>query len=111
MGVLIDRALAMVAPDSHEAGRLLSRYGGVLGRTEGHYDGAQEGLSRALTIARREGDESLEMRTVAESADLAYTHLRHEESLQRSLSAIEMARRIDDPRAEITARFFAVGAN
>jgi len=108
MGELIGRALAMVAPDSHEAGRLLSRYGGVLGRTEGHYDGAQEGLSRALTIARREGDETLEMRTLAGAADLAYMHLRHEESLEWSLSAIELAKRIDDPRAEVTARFFAV---
>ena len=110
-GDLIERALAMVAPDSHEAGRLLSRYGGVLGRTEGHYDGAQETFSRALTIARREDDENLEMRTLAEAAGLAYTHLRHEETLQRSLSAIELAQRIDDPRSEVAARFYAVGAN
>jgi tetratricopeptide (TPR) repeat protein len=51
------------------------------------------------------------MRTLAEAAGLAYTHLRHEESLQRSLSAIELARRIDDPRAEVVARFYAVGAH
>ena len=110
-GDLIDRALAMAAPDSNEAGRLLSRYGGVLGRTEGGYDGAQEAFSRALTIARREGDETLEMRTLAEAAGLAYIHLRHDESLQRSLSAIELARSMDYPRAEVSARFFAVGAN
>ena len=82
-----------------------------MGRKEGGYDGAQEAFSRALTIARREGDEALEMRALAEAADLAYTHLRQEESLQRSLSAIELARRIDDPRSEVAARFFAVGAN
>ena len=111
MGRLIDRALAMVAPDSHEAGRLLSRYGGVLGSTEGQYDGAREAFSRALTIARHEGDETLEMQTLAEAASLAYVHLRHEESFQRSVSVIELARRIDDPRTEVFARFHAVGAN
>ena len=101
----------MVAPESHEAGRLLSRYGGTLGRTGGGYDGAQRAFSQALTIAQREGDETLEMRTLAEGASLAYTHLRHEESLQKSLSTIELAQRIDDPRAEVTARFYAVGAH
>jgi len=110
MGEFISKALTMVSPDSHEAGRLLSRHGLVLGRAEGDYDGAQEAFSRALAIARREGDEALEMRTSAVAADVAYMHLRHEECLQRSLRTIDLAQRIDDPRAEVTARFFAVGA-
>ncbi len=111
MGDLIERALPMVPPDSHEAGRLLSRYGGILGRTDGRYDSAQEAFGRALTIVRRAGDEILEMRTLAEAAGVAYTHLRHEESLQWSLSTIELARRIGDPRSEVAAHFYAVGAN
>ena len=108
---LIDRALAMVTPDSHEAGRLLSRYGCVRGLVEGGYDGAQEAFSGALAIARREGDETLELRTLAGAAELAYMNIREEESLQWSLSAIELARRIDDPRSEVVAHFYAVGAN
>ncbi len=52
---IIARTLAHVPADSHEAGRLLSLYGGVLGASEGDYDGAQQTLSRAMDIARREG--------------------------------------------------------
>ena len=38
---LMARALTLVPSDSHEAGRLLSRYGGILGGAEGDYEGAQ----------------------------------------------------------------------
>ncbi|MBQ12696.1 MAG: hypothetical protein CMJ45_14245 [Planctomyces sp.] len=110
MRELLERALTMVAPDSHEEGRLLSRHGGCLGRLEGGYDDAQEAFSRALTIARREGDQTLETRALTDAGGLAYLHLHHKESLQMVLSAIELARRVDDPRAEVTARFYAVGA-
>ena len=71
--------------------------------TEGDYEGAQESFSRALAIARREGDEALEMRTSAEAASVAYAHLRHEECLQRILRTIELAQRIDDPHSEVRA--------
>ena len=111
MGDLIDRALAMAAPESHEAGRLLSRYGGLLVRREGDYDGAQDALSKALAIARREDDKTLELRTLAEAAQLAFMQLRNEESLQWSLNAIELARRMDDSHSESVARYFAVGAH
>ncbi len=106
---VIERALAMVPPDSHEAGRLLSRQGFAL--WEADYVGSQDAFSRALTIARREGDETLEMQTLARAAHTAYTHLRHEESLQCSLSVIELARRIDDPFSEVLARYYAAGAH
>ncbi len=42
---LISRALALVPPDSPEAGRLQSQYGVVIGIQEGDYEGAQEALS------------------------------------------------------------------
>ena len=52
---LMARALTLVPADSHEAGRLLSRYGVVLGAAEGDYEGAEQALGRAIAIARREG--------------------------------------------------------
>ena len=52
---LLARALTLVPADSHEAGRVLSRYGGVLGGGEGDYEGAQHALERATAIARRGG--------------------------------------------------------
>ena len=53
---LIARALTLVPADSHQVGRLLSRYGLFLGAAEGDYEGAQKALGRAIAIARREGD-------------------------------------------------------
>ena len=52
---IISRALAMVPPDSLEAGRLSVRQGEVLGTEEGDYSGARESFDRALAIpdARR----------------------------------------------------------
>ena len=108
---LIERALAMISPDSHQAGLLLSLHGVHFGQLEGGYDTAQESFRRALTIARREGDETLAIRTRASAAHLAYGMLRHDECLQWSLSAIELARRIADPLAEVMARYYAGGAH
>lgn len=54
MEQLLPRALALVPPDSHEAGRLLSLYGRIKAHQEGDYPAAQEALDRALAIAQRE---------------------------------------------------------
>ena len=50
------------------AGRLLSRYSGFLGVAEGDYEGAQQALGRAISIARREGDVHLEVQTLTDAA-------------------------------------------
>ena len=65
---LMARALTLVPADSHEAGRLLSRYGVVLGAAEGDYEGAEQALGRAIAIARREGGLPLESQTLAYAA-------------------------------------------
>lgn len=88
---LMARALAMVPDDSHEAGRLLSRYGGILGVAEGDYEGAQEALGRALIIAKREGDLPLELQTLHYAADVSGRHLHFQESIDYSLQSIELA--------------------
>ena len=62
---LVARTLPMVSSGSAEEGRLLSRYCSVLGIEQADYDGAQEAAERALAIAHRDGDESLEMRRPA----------------------------------------------
>ena len=107
---LIVRALTLVPPDSHEEGRLLSPYVRVMGLEEGVYDDAQEAFRRALAIAQREGDVSLELRTLANAANVDYFHLRFQEALEKSLRAIELARRADDPRAEVSAHYIAAMA-
>ena len=107
---LIARALTLVPADSHEAGRLLSRYGGVLGASEGDYDGAQKALRRAMDIARCEGDVALEVRTLSYSAIVSGQHLHWQEGADNGLRAIELATADENPFSDLTSRFWtAVG--
>ena len=103
----VERALTLVAPDSHEAGRLLSRYGLLRNLETGDFEQSQELFSRALTIARREEDEVLEMRTLANSADAHWHQVRGQEVLENCQRVIELAQRANDPHTEMWPRFMA----
>jgi DNA-binding CsgD family transcriptional regulator len=105
---LIASALALVPPESHAAGRLLSRYGRVLGIEEGDYEGAREAFAHALAIAQREGNVALEMQTLADAANVDMLHSRYQESLEKGMRAIELAHHVDDPRADALARYTTV---
>ena len=102
--------MTLVSPDSHEAGRLLSRYGVILGRFQGDYAGAQDALERALVIAQREEDIVLEMRTLANTAETDFFHLRYRESERKCSRVIDIARSTHDLHAEITATLYAARA-
>ena len=103
---LIAHALALVPAESHEAGRLLSRYGGVLGSSECDYDGAQQALGRAMDIARREGDVGLEVQTLSYAALVSGQHLRWRESADHGLRAIELATADENPFSDLISRFW-----
>ena len=98
--VLIARALELVSADSPRRGYLLSRYGGALGVEEADYEGAQAALSEALDIARREGDEVLELSALGQAAAVHSQHMRRGEALDYCLRGIELAKRLDDPYIE-----------
>ncbi len=102
---LITRALALVSPDSLQAGRLQTFYGRLLGVEIGDYDAAQEALGNALDIARNEEDTALGMWTLLAATNVDFYHLRFLQSLGQSLQAIEDAREAEEPVAEVDARF------
>ena len=104
---LVARALALVTSDSHAAGRLLFRYGHILGVEENDFTGAMEAVEQALAIAQREEDPALEMRILAASARLDRVGLRMEEALKKSQRAIGLALRLKDLRTEAAARYEA----
>ena len=104
---MIARALTLVPDDSHESGRLLSRYGLFLGAAEGDYEGAQQAMGRAIAIARREGDVPLEVRPLTHAADVNGLHTHWQESIDRGLRAIELATRVENPYSEGFSRFWA----
>jgi len=103
---LLARALTLVPADSHEAGRLLSRYGGILGAAEGDYGGAQRALGQAIAIARREGDVPLEVRTFTYAAAVSGRHLRYQEGVDNGLRAIELAAGSESPFSEVVSRYW-----
>ena len=103
---LIARALTLVPADSHEAGRLLSRYGGVLGAAEGNHEGGQEALGRAIAIARREGDVALEVQTQAYAANVSGVHLRWQECVDNGLRAIELSMGDEHSWSDMSARYW-----
>ena len=103
---LFAQALELVPNESNAAGRLLSRYGRVMGIVEGDYAAAQEAFGRALVIAKREKNADLEMWTLVYAATLNVYHRHYQQTLEESLRAIELARRADDSYAEVDARFW-----
>jgi len=74
---------------------------------EGDYLSARDSFDLALTIARREGNAALEMRTLDYAAQVDYWHYRLEDSLKSSLMAIDLAVSASDPRGEVSARYWA----
>ena len=104
---LSSRALELVPADSHEAGRLLSNHVRLVGFQEADYAGVLTAFQRALTIAQREDDAAMEMRTLANGSIVDVYHLRFEEGLAKSVAAIEIARRVDAPQDEAIAHYSA----
>lgn len=104
---IIASALDLVPSDSQAAGRLLANYVRVLVIEEGDYDAAQDAYGRALQIARREGDEALEMRILASATAGDAQSLRLQGTLAKSLRGIDLANQADDPRTEVDVRLSA----
>ena len=107
---LVVRALALAPLGSHEARRLLCLRGRAMGTVEGDYEGAQEAFDEALAIARVSKDPVLEMRTLAQACYVDLFHLRFQECLERGLAVIGRVDGVDEPRSELTARYYVAPA-
>ncbi|MCH7787184.1 MAG: tetratricopeptide repeat protein, partial [Chloroflexi bacterium] len=105
----IIRAMELVPPESLDAGRLQSRLGLALFYEKGDDHGAQEAFNKALVIAQREEDRALESWTSTRASSVDFHNLRYDQSLKKSLRAIELANLVGEPYAEQHARTFAAG--
>ncbi|MFQ6029082.1 MAG: AAA family ATPase [Dehalococcoidia bacterium] len=103
----LGRALTMVPPNSPRAGQLLSNYGYALGVGTNDYRDAREALDAALLIARREEDSSLEMRILANGANVEGLHFHWPSSLDSGIQAIGLSDQVDDVRSALLARLWA----
>ena len=104
---LVARALELVEPDSHAAGRLLARYARMLTIEAGDYQAAAEACERAVSIAQREGDVHLEIEALGNGAEADLNYFRWHDGLVKCQRAIELARLHGALHAEMYARFFA----
>ena len=104
---LLERALALAPPDSHEEGVLLSRYGLALATEMGDYQRAQEALNRALEFATKESDSALEMSTWANAAMVDMYCNRVRDGVGKAIKAIGLAPVAGDLQAEANVNWAA----
>ncbi len=107
---LFSSALEIVPRDSHQEARLLHGYAQRLGIDKGDFSGAQRAFDRALAIARSEGDSVLEMQTLVDAAGVDVYHLRWHDAIGKTSAAAVLAEKLNDPRAEVTAHYFAISS-
>jgi DNA-binding CsgD family transcriptional regulator/DNA polymerase III delta prime subunit len=100
---LISRALALTEPDSHRAGRLLGRYVRAVALERGDYGQATNAFHRAVEIARRDGDLTLEAHAFAEAGSVDGYYLNMAQGLEKCLHAIDLATQQEKPDLESIA--------
>lgn len=93
---LSQKALALVDRESLQAGRLECQYGLALAQEEREYGAARRACERALEVARSHRDTQLEARSLLLAAFIEREEQNLEQSLERSLEALEISRRIPD---------------
>ena len=106
---LVRRAVELVPADSHDGGRLLSQVGWNLGMQRGDYEGARDAFDRALAIARREGDVSLEMWTLTRLGHVEVYYNHPDGCLSNHDHVFELNSGIDDPEVDIFSRSCVAG--
>ncbi|MFQ6026030.1 MAG: AAA family ATPase [Dehalococcoidia bacterium] len=104
---LTSRALALVPPNSRQAGYLLSRQISGLGRIRANFEDAQAAFDQAMRIARQEQDLVLETRTLVNTANAGYFHHRYQDGLDKCQQAIKLATQVNEPHTEAFARYTA----
>ena len=90
------QALDIVPAGSLQSARLLCSYGQSVGLRGNGYEKGRKALEKSLAIARREGDIALEMRVMAASANVDGMHMKWQQSLEKSLRALELSTQVDD---------------
>ncbi|MCH7801742.1 MAG: protein kinase, partial [Chloroflexi bacterium] len=103
---LIPRALSLVPSDSLLAGRLLARYGLVLGLLKADYEGAMRAFDQALEIARSNGETALEMTALSSSASVSFYHLHFQNALDATQIVTDLSSKADALLSSSVSDFF-----
>jgi len=106
---LTRRALELVERGSHDEGRLLSQFALHVYFEESDVDAAQDAFARAMVIAQGEEDADLELRTLGNAASVDTFECQFQAALEKGLRGPELARLLDNPRAELGVQYRAAG--
>jgi tetratricopeptide (TPR) repeat protein len=90
------QALDLVPAGSLQSAHLACSYGLAVGLRGDGYTQAQEAFEASLAIAQREGNVALERHLMAAYAQIEGGSIKWEQSLKKSLRALELATRVDD---------------
>ncbi len=102
-----ERALELVPPDSLQAGRVLATYGFNRYIETGDHSLAQEFFDRALAIARREEDRTLETRVLVNNLDTDLRDGQFEAGLTKAKRAVDLAKSVHDLPSEARTSTYA----
>ncbi|HVP09464.1 MAG TPA: hypothetical protein VMT02_08090, partial [Burkholderiales bacterium] len=105
---LIERALALVAPDTEEYGKLQAACGQSLGLM-GQVEQARAAFARAEAVARQLGLHRLELDVLRFSQYVIGFQLQLEEAVAIGDRTIVLAQELNEPLIEIAAHFFNAG--
>ncbi len=84
----------------------MSRYGWFLGTQAADYDRAKNVLDQAISIARRENDIRLEMRSLAITSRVETLTLHPIEAARNGSKAVELANSANELQTELSARMW-----
>ena len=104
---LISSALGLVESDPQRTGHLLSTYGMALALGKGEYERAQKAFDDALAIAQQENDRALEVRTLANAANIDGFNLQWQDAFAKGKQAVQLAQPGDHPVHQMRARLWA----
>jgi len=98
----VERALTLVSPDTIEAEWLQAR---LIFPRRTDYGHSQEAFHHALSIARQQQAQSVEMKALVAAGCVDYHYSNHAQSLERNLQAIALAQFVNLPVEESHARY------
>ena len=105
---LISEVLELVPSDSYDAGKLFAR---AVMPLRNQYDQAQHAIEQAISIARRENDVELEMKTLVSAACIDFSYRKYPESLERNQRALELSKGANQLVAESHMRYDLMHVN
>ena len=105
-GDLLQKVLPLVPEGSAQAAEIWSALVPVAGIDDADYEGALAAMDKAMAVAEREDDRTLQLRTLARACGVHAYHLKFAECLDSGLRVIDLAEELDDRQSAAASHFY-----